>query len=63
MEFNLKAIVRKHVELGTCSHQKLKYFKTPRRRALVAGYKWILTPGSMFVGYFLQEFMSSLNLH
>ena len=28
----------------------------PIGRPIVAGYNWILTPASIFVGYFLQEF-------
>ena len=32
----------------------------PVRRPIFAGYKWIFTPASIFVGYFLKEF--TLNL-
>ena len=28
----------------------------PGGRPIVAGYNWILTPASIFVGYFLKEF-------
>ena len=33
-----------------------KYFKSPVGRSIVAGYNWILTPASIFVGFFLKEF-------
>ena len=34
-----------------------KFLKNPPvGRPIVAGYNWILTPASIFVGYFLKEF-------
>ena len=33
----------------------------PVGRPIVAGYKWILTPASIFVGHFLKEFYSKFD--
>ena len=74
IKFDLKNIVRKHMEKGSCSYQEAKFllsktesFSIPHfyiiwkilknpivGRPIVAGYNWILTPASIFVGYFLK---------
>ena len=42
-------------------HSIWKILKNPIvRRPIVAGYKWILTEASIFVGHYLKEFYSKL---
>ena len=73
---DLRIIVKKHVEKGSCSYYEEKFILSkidnfsiphfyiiwkilknpPVGRPIVAGYNWILTPASIFVGHFLKEF-------
>ena len=81
LKFDLKNIVRKHMEKGSCSYQEAKFllskiesFSIPHfyiiwkilkkpmvGRPIVAGYNWILTPASIFVGTFLKDFYSKFD--
>ena len=81
IKFDLKNIVRKHMEKGSCSYQETKFLlskietftvphfyiiwkilKTPIvGRPIVAGYNWILTPASIFVGTLLKDLYSKLD--
>ena len=81
IKFDLKNIVRKHMEKGSCSYQEAKFllskiesFSIPHfyiiwkilkkpmvGRPIVAGYNWILTPASIFVGTFLKDFYSKFD--
>ena len=73
---DLRIIVKKHVEKGSCSYYEEKFLLSkidsfsiphfyiiwkilknpPVGRPIVAGYNWILTPASIFVGHFLIHF-------
>ena len=81
IKFDLKNIVKKRMEKGSCSHQEAKFllskiasFSVPHfyiiwkilknpigGRPIVAGYKWILTPASIFVGTLLKDFYSKFD--
>ena len=81
IKFNLKNIVRKHMEKGSCSYQeatfllsKTESFTIPHfyiiwknlknpivGRPIVAGYNWILTPASIFLGILLKDFYSKFD--
>ena len=74
IKIDLRKIVRKHMEKGSCSNfeakillSKIASFSIPHFYiiwkilknppvGIVAGYNWILTPASIFVGLFLKEF-------
>ena len=78
---DLKNIVKKHSEKGSCSYFEAKFLlskidffsipyfyiiwkilkNSPGGRPIVAGYNWILTPASIFMGYFLKEFSVKFN--
>ena len=81
IKFDLKNIIRKHMEKGSCLYQEAKFllskienFTVPHfyiiwkilknpivGRPIVAGYNWILTPASIFVGTLLKDFYSKFN--
>ena len=76
IKFDLRNIVKKHMDKGSCSHPEAKFllskiesFSVPHfyirwkilknpivGRPIVAGYNWILTPASIFVGSLLKDF-------
>ena len=76
IKIDLRRIVKKHVEKGSCSYFEEKFLLSkidsfsiphfyiiwkilknpPVGRPIVAGYNWILTPASIFVGHFLKDF-------